>query len=184
MRVNTTQLQNKFYPIIDRAVDQHYHGRTAARIKRAFEASVLSNQGFNKKGFYSQIEALTSSDDPRVTAKTISGIKSDFMSSVSDVKSSITVTPKKKTRTFTQTSNNSNTNRIFHAQDFTYTGYKGKDIADLQFAENCCKFPKLALLVSKKAHIDIHTACQRINHTERKLNNPSTLTLKQVTKLS
>ncbi len=95
MKINTSQLQNKFFPKVDHAVDRHYHGRTAARIKKTFHDNATSKDSFNKKEFYKSIEELTNRNDPRVTAKTISGIKSDFLSSVSDVKSSIKPTERK-----------------------------------------------------------------------------------------
>ncbi len=58
-------------------------------------------------------------------------------------------TTRKSNRTFTKSSN-AKVNRVFHSQDYNYKNYRRQDLSDLQFAENCCSFPKLALHISKK----------------------------------
>jgi len=52
----------------------------------------------------------------------------------------------------------------FQPNDFDYTSYSQEDISDLQFAENCCSYPKLALALNKKRpHLGMHTACRKLN---------------------
>jgi|GEM_PF-4093669 len=68
----------------------------------------------------------------------------------------------------------------FVINDLDYSAYRGKDIGDLRHAENCCSFPKLALHLSKKHGVDIHTACKRINVALRKAPASTTLTAKFV----
>jgi len=47
--------------------------------------------------------------------------------------------------------------------DFNYSGYTQGEIKDLQFAENCCAFPKLALHLSQEHRMGLYAACQAIN---------------------
>lgn len=57
-----------------------------------------------------------------------------------------------------------NKDLLFRSDDLNYEGFSQKDIADLQFAENCTSYPKLALHLSKGSlGFNCHSACQRIN---------------------
>src|SRR5579862_4117920 len=53
--------------------------------------------------------------------------------------------------------------QAFVKNDLDYSTYSQKDIRELQFAENCVAFPKLALYLHQNHGMDTYTACKRIN---------------------
>lgn len=53
--------------------------------------------------------------------------------------------------------------KVFKSYDMDYTGYSKSDKEDLEFAENCCSFPKLALELTKKTGKNAHFVCGALN---------------------
>lgn len=137
----SSKLQENFYNKVDEAKkSSHLTKPQAAKIKEIF-AGVLKKDG-DSKHFFQKLGK--NAKKCKLSTKNIKHIKSDFYASI----------PKVKSAAATQ----------FKANDFDFTGFSKKDLRILDFAVNCCAYPKLVLHIIKTTkHRDPAAICSAIN---------------------